>query len=327
VVDEEFVRQVVELAVQAPSVYNTQPWRFLATGTHIDLYADRTRQLRRLDPAGRQLTISCGAALGLARLAVAALGRSCSVRLLPTEDGDHLARLTIDGARPTSPDDLHLVRQIGRRRTARDRFGTEPLTRAERGALAREAALEGVSLQWIDGTAGRVAVAVLTDRAGRLEAADGAIRAELARWWRADGAADDGITPGGLSSVPPGLRASDVPLREFAARGDPGTADPQQLPLPAEHPDLALVRTDGDGPIDWLRSGQALGRLLLRGTGLGVSASPVGQALDLPWTRHRLERELGPGGHAQLVLRLGHAPAGGTTSPRRPVDDVLKVRP
>ena len=147
--DGQLAHRVVELAARAPSLHNSQPWRFVATATGLDLYADRSRQLRVLDPTGRQLTISCGAALGLARLAVGALGYAHSVELLPDQDDpDHLAHLTLGPPAAAGADELALVREIGRRRTVRDRFDTSRLTAEARAALDRDAEREGTSLQW-----------------------------------------------------------------------------------------------------------------------------------------------------------------------------------
>jgi hypothetical protein len=330
-VDERLARQVVELATRAPSVHNTQPWRFVAGWAELDLYADRTRQLTVLDPTGRQLTISCGAALGLAELAVGALGYAHRTELRPDEDGDHLARLRIGPPAPVDAEKLALVREIGRRRTVRDRFDGVPLTRTEKATLDRDAGADGVWFQWLVSEPERVAVAVLTDRADRIEHADPALRAELARWSRGDDGddtADDGIAPRSLPRLPYGLRSSDLPLRDFSGPvADTGIADPQQFPLPAERPDLAVFCTRYDGPDSWLHAGRAPATVWLRATQLQLAASPVGQALDLPWTRHRLRAELGLAGSPQLVLRFGHALLSGPASPRRPVSDVLDVRP
>jgi nitroreductase len=57
------VAAVIAMAARAPSPHNTQPWQFRVRGDVIELLADCSRQLRRLDPEGRELTISCGAAL------------------------------------------------------------------------------------------------------------------------------------------------------------------------------------------------------------------------------------------------------------------------
>jgi hypothetical protein len=325
--DEQLARQVVELATRAPSVHNTQPWRFVAGRAGLDLYADRTRQLTMLDPTGRQLTVSCGAALGFAELAVRALGHSSTTELLPDGGGDHLAHVAIGPPTSVGADELALAREIGRRRTVRDRFDGVLLTTAEKATLDRDARTAGAWLQWVASESDRVALAVLTDRADRIQQADPALRAELVDWFRDDDAAPDGIAPGVLPDVPFGLRSSDVPLRDFpAAATDAGITHPQRLPLPAERADLAVLCTRDDGPISWLRTGRALALVWLRATQMQLAASPVGQALDLPWTRRRLQIELGMPGFPQLVLRLGRAQRSGPASPRRPVDDVLDLR-
>src|SRR2546430_2406291 len=71
---DEVVSYVVTAAVWAPSVHNSQPWRFGACGQEISLHADAGRQLMVADPHGREMMISCGAALFNARLALRSLG-------------------------------------------------------------------------------------------------------------------------------------------------------------------------------------------------------------------------------------------------------------
>ena len=73
--NSEEIRVVTEFASLAPSVHNTQPWRFVVSEHTIEVYADPDRQLASIDHFGRQLHISCGAAIELARLAVRSLWR------------------------------------------------------------------------------------------------------------------------------------------------------------------------------------------------------------------------------------------------------------
>src|SRR5215470_16760341 len=80
---EEIAAQVVAAAVWAPSVHNTQPWWFRARGPEISLHADASRQLRVADPVGREMMISCGAALFTARLALRSLGYIPQTHVLP----------------------------------------------------------------------------------------------------------------------------------------------------------------------------------------------------------------------------------------------------
>ena len=67
---EEIARFVIGAAVWAPSVHNSQPWRFAVRRGEISLYADPDRRLAVADPDGREMLISCGAALFNARLAL-----------------------------------------------------------------------------------------------------------------------------------------------------------------------------------------------------------------------------------------------------------------
>jgi len=88
-------RKAVERASMAPSVHNTQPWHFVVRPDVLELRGDSDRQLRALDPTGRQMVISCGCALFNARVGLAA-GRVVQVDRLPdAAEPDLLARLTV----------------------------------------------------------------------------------------------------------------------------------------------------------------------------------------------------------------------------------------
>src|SRR6266498_2951029 len=131
---------VVAAAVAAPSVLNTQPWRFIAHGEAIDLHADPGRTLHVIDPDGRALTISCGAALFNLRLAISALGREPVVQPLPAPATPTLlARVRWAGRREPRPEELALHAAIPRRRASRvpftgERLGFDEAARLEEAA-------------------------------------------------------------------------------------------------------------------------------------------------------------------------------------------------
>ena len=97
------VEYLISTAARAPSVHNTQPWRFKVGRYTIELYADLRRKLR-VDPLGREMLISCGAAVFGLRLAVRSLGYLPQVDLLPDPTRLRLlARVRLGAAVPITP--------------------------------------------------------------------------------------------------------------------------------------------------------------------------------------------------------------------------------
>jgi hypothetical protein len=88
-----------------------------------------------------------------------------------------------------------------------------------------------------------------------------------------------------------------------------------------DSPQLAVLSTMGNAPVDWLRAGQALQRVLLTATCHGIAASPLTQPLET--AESWLVRDPHTGAESpQMILRLGYGlPVSAT--PRRPVSEVL----
>jgi nitroreductase len=319
--DERYLDDLVaaaDLARLAPSVHNTQPWRLRVGAGRLDLEVDPARQLDVLDPDGRQLVISCGAALLHARLALRSRGLDPQVSLLPEPDGPVLARVTPRPGGPGSEEERALAAAARVRHTRRDRFTGAPVPAETLRALQTAAAAEGAWLRVLRDPDDRAQLVVLLARADALEAADERYAEELARWTRRPGAAQDGV---GTAPAAPSRerRGQDLRLRDFTAgRGDAVAGDPPPL---AEHDLVVVIGTEGDDVPDWVAAGQALAAVQLRGLLDGVQSSPLGQVLDVAWTRTRLARSLGVVGHPQMVLRLGFGDPGAAT-PRRPLEDL-----
>ena len=322
---QDVIRRIVEQAVRAPSIHNSQPWRFVARGDVLELWTDPSRGLAVLDPTGRARHVSCGAALLHARIAAAGSGYVTTVTLQPDPDqNDHLADLRFEEAEP-GLEDRELVDAIKARHMTRAPFDDAPLPADVVTALRHAAELEGCWLRIVDSREDAVAVAVLLARADEIESADPAYRDELRRWTTEADPGSEGIQASAVPSVRPTARGSNFRLRDFVAdREDGSDASPPEEPPPTERPLVAVLGTADDDVESWLSAGQGLGRLLLAATARGVSASPMTQPLEIPETRQRLVNALGVVGHAQMILRFGYGgDAGETTTPRRSVDDVL----
>src|SRR5690606_29404581 len=122
-IDKAKLLLLTNYAVLAPSILYVQPWRFRITDGSMDFFADPSRMLPAADPAGRVLTVSCGAALLNLRVAALAFGHDLQVETFPDRnEPDLLARLRLSAAGPASAADRRLRDAILARRTDRAAF-------------------------------------------------------------------------------------------------------------------------------------------------------------------------------------------------------------
>jgi nitroreductase len=335
-VEEQDWAQVVAAATRAPSIHNTQPWRFVAAPDRLDVSLDTGRALPVLDPTGRQQIISCGSAIEFAVVALTAAGHAVEVDLLTDDaDPDHLATVRVTGSHEATDDDRALAAAIDRRHTVRAAFQPRAVPTDLVDRLQRDAAAFGTWFKPITSSEEEVATVFLIARAEEMEQSDPAYLAELESWVRTDPAAVDGVPIEAVPSGDPHARPSNWLIRDFVVGGREQSppflpaGDPDAPPPDVERPTVVLMGTDGDDRYAWLLAGRALGRVLLGATAAGVAASPLTQALDWPATRTRMQQRLSLVGHPQMLLRMGYAPetAGQAVSGRRPVADVLRFEP
>ncbi|TAM81734.1 MAG: nitroreductase [Jatrophihabitans sp.] len=316
------LRRAADRAILAPSVHNTQPWRLHLSRDRLAVLADGTRRLRVLDPAGRQLLISCGCAVLNARASLAASGFGVVVdRSADPAQDEVLASMTLSG-RPPDGALAGLDPVIETRHTNRRQFCGDPVPEAVLAALQHAADTEGASLLVVRDDQQRAAVAALSRHADDIENLDPAYRAELRAWTTSDPSRRDGVPDLAVPRTDGAVR-DDVPIRDFDAHGTGG------LPA-ATHPSrgetLALLCTRGDSPADWLRAGEALERVLLEITRYGYAASPLTQVTEVPATRALLRDELHLPGFPHLLLRIGRAPDAPAARRRRLADVLVDER-
>lgn len=317
------LRRAAVRATLAPSIHNTQPWRFVLGDGTLEIWADRTRQLRVLDPFCRQLTVSCGCALFNARVSLAAGGFDVRIdRFADPTRPDLLARLTVVGTLEEPLEIADLDPAIEHRRSNRRRFADDQVPPDVVAALIDAAAAEGAELFPIVDAEHRIATAVLSQRADESENADPAYRAELRAWTTDDPAASEGVPAAAVPHVN-GTASDDIPIRDFDTRG--------HGELPAETHStsrqcLLLLGAEIDNEEAWLRAGEALERVLLEITRYGYVASLFTQVIEVAPTNEMLRRELGLGMHPHVLMRVGHAPATPTVRRRRLVEVLTEDR-
>jgi nitroreductase len=308
------LRFLVRYAILAPSVRNSQPWRFAVEGNRVELLADLRRGLPVADPDQRELYISLGCALENLLVAAEHFGFRHEVSYLPTPDSGEVAASVAfapGGIRSPARDGIALEAILARHN---DNSVFRPI--AVPPALCRcLQACQTDSEPRFDLTADQLFcrwVERLTLEADRREFADPEFRNEVAHW----------IGHGGLSN--PGLAArvgsfavAHLDLGESVARQDHRIVESAAL--------LGVISTTNDTHLDHIRTGQLFERIWLTATTMGITIHPMSQTMRRPESRSAVA-ELLPvtGWTPQHLFRVGYSSREAPRfTPRRPLEEAL----
>jgi nitroreductase len=298
------------IAARAPSIHNTQPWRWRIRDGVADLYADRHRQLFESDPDGRMMITSCGVALNHLCVALEAAGFLPEITRIPdAAHRDHLARVTIAGRVPTTPGAMRRLQTLEIRRTDRRALSDQPLPDGAIDTLRSTIAHHMINLIPLNRDE-VIELAVAIGHAQRGQVEDPAGATELAAWtgWhRLSGA---GIPD---ANIPADPVETTVPARDFGHMGTLTGGEGHDSA--ARH---VILYGLNDEPSTWLRAGEALSELWLAATEIGISVLPMSAAVESPATRVEMRRILGGIGYPCIAVRLGIADPDQPTPPPTP---------
>jgi nitroreductase len=313
--DDNDLRQAAAAAIRAPSLHNTQPWRFRLTAGAIEVLADPARQLSVADSSGWAVRIACGAATFNARLALAVNGTPADTVLRPDPGVPAvIARLTPGTRRPATYVEQDLFAAIPRRHSHRQPFWPDPVPSEIRARLIESARTEYGWLDLLVGTTALSGFAEIAQSADRVLRRNPNYQSELFSWAHSD-AAPDGVP---VSAGGPAAEQYDLlPQRSFGERHRAPGRDFEPEPL------VAIVGSAGDLPADQIVAGQALQRVLLTATDAGLASSMISQPIEVPAARDQLRRSLRRSGVPQMALRIGYGHPGRLTS-RRDLAEVLE---
>jgi hypothetical protein len=316
-VPDEIGRRLVSLACRAPSVHNTQPWAWRLRPDGADLYADHQRRLSVADPVGRELTISCGAALHHFQVAARAMGWAATVRRLPDAMAPALlAQVRLSPAVPPrrAAGELAALRD---RCTDRRRFTSWPVPDDRLAGLADAAREQGVGAIALTDATDRFRVDLLVSRALQLQARDPALADEQQTWLERHRGYGVPVT-----SVPDRASSAESHRSRFGL----GTLEDEGRDVEGSDGLIALC-AGTDSREAWLRAGEGLSALWLRAVRTGLSVVPLSQVLEVDETRAALRYDVF-GGLAvpMLLVRVGWQAIRRSQlvpTPRRPLDSVL----
>ena len=316
-------RSIVAMAMRAPSLHNTQPWRWRVVSPHtLELYADHDRHLHGLDPRGRLMTLSLGTALHHAVVAARSVDREVRVERFPGDGSpDLVARLHLEGRSPARPADRIALASLVSRRTDRRPFSSWEVPAPTLERLVEVSGVAGAPAVVLD-VRQRVAVEHLVSTASTLQTSRRPVEREHARWWAVEPRSYDGV-PAAL--VPD--RVVDPLGRGRDGAGALDGSPAESAEAVAERAAVLAICHDDDTRAGWLAAGEALSAVWLEAVSEGLGGVPLSLPVEEPEVREQLRSGvLGLAVQPQVLLRLGW-PHTSTSrlpaSPRRPIDDVL----
>lgn len=319
--DANVIQIAVDLACRAPSLHNSQPWRWRYSRGRLELFGDRSRLLGEADPVGRQLAISCGSALHHLEIAMTSLRWRSEVTILPgREPPGALASLLFRRDAHPQSHDFDLLTAIRRRRSDRRPFASPPHTFVDQlDRLTGLAARYGVHLDAL-GSQDRSTLVAATEASAGVRRYDAGYHAEL-YWWAGHERSTEGIPPDALATA---SESADV------AAGRPFPAPQRRESAQPRGPDessVLVLSTQSDTKAEWIACGRAFSAVVLDATVSQLATCPLTHLTEVRQSRDLIRSLVPHQGTPQILIRVGKAgaPASVPETPRRGLDEVLTI--
>ncbi|MEI8406551.1 MULTISPECIES: Acg family FMN-binding oxidoreductase [unclassified Kribbella] len=317
-VTEDEVGILLTAAGQAPSMHNTQPWRFEINGPVIDVLLDADRTLPATDPANRFVRVGLGAAAFNLRVAAAMLGHETTLAIDPDPAVPAVVVRIFLAERKVPVAGLSsLYGELARRFTYRGPMVDLPISARMMQRLTEAAKAERADLRWLDDEERAGLGSIIRDADDRDVHEEDRLHERL-QWIGGDRDAE-GVPDSVLGPLP----SRPAPVRDLSAGLDVPHRDQAAFePTPI----IAVLGTVDDDERAWVRAGMALQRMLLTATSYDLAASFLNQAVEYPTLRDQVRTLIGRDSWPQLIIRIGYPAEGSGLTPRRPWNETLNYR-
>ncbi|TCO44031.1 nitroreductase family protein [Kribbella antiqua] len=317
-ITEDEVGILLTAAGQAPSMHNTQPWRFEIDGPVIDVLLDTDRTLPVADPANRLVRVGLGAAAFNLRVAAAMLGHETTLAIDPDPAvPDVVVRIFLSSRNTPVAGLSSLYGELGRRFTYRGPMVDAPISPWLMQRLSEAAKAEQADLAWLDQEQ-RARLGSIIRAADDRDVHEEDRLQERDQWIGGD-RDSEGVPNSALGPLP----ARPAAIRDLAAGADHprrGTAVFESAPI------IAVLGTVQDDEQAWVRAGLALERVLLMATSHDLAASFLNQAVEYPPLRDQVRSLIGRDTWPHLIIRIGYPAEATGLTPRRPWQETLNRR-
>jgi hypothetical protein len=322
IVDAEVIKRAVQLAGRAPSLHNSQPWRWVLRGRAIQLFVDPARAPMYTDTSGREALFGCGSALDHFRVAMASAGWRANVDRFPNPNNlHHLASIDFSPMEFVTDGHRRRADAIMLRRTDRLPFAPPSNWESVEETLRSTVGTDGVRVDVVPDEL-RPELAEASQLSQSLRLYDSSYHAELQNW-TTDFDISAGIPRSSLISA----AESD---RVDVGRNFPVTHNPERRSgLREDHSKIVVLSTFDDTHDNMLRCGEMLSAVLLDATMAGLATCTLTHITELPTGRQVLSTLIAQNSTPQLLVRIGRAPSVEDIpppTPRRPVDEIFEVK-
>jgi len=321
-VDIEALKKALLLACRAPSVHNSQPWRWVVEDDAVHLFVDHHRTVPATDHSGREAIISCGAVLDHLRIAMTAAQYQASISRFPNPNNpSHLATIEFSPIDHVTEAQRNRAQAMLQRRTDRLPF-VRPAYWHLFEPVLRSTFDEDVAMLDVLSDDQRPRLVGASQLSEALRRDDPSYHVEL-QWWTSSFALAQGMPPSALASDTERRRvdvARDFPVRSHQDRRPEIHADWSQI---------LVLSTPGDTRADVLRCGEVLSTVLLECTMAGMATCTLTHLIESKESRDIVGDLISQRGQPQVLIRVGIAPpleSPPAPTPRRPLDNVLEIR-
>lgn len=322
-VDLEVITSALELACRAPSLHNSQPWRWVVDSTVVDLFRDPGRAVRSVDGSGREAIISCGAALDHFRVAMAAAGWDINVDQFPNpNDLNHLASVDFTALDYVADARRDRADAITHRRTDRLPFSPPKNWEAFEPVLRNSFDDELVTLDVLADDV-RPQLAEASRLSESLRRYDDFYHHEL-QWWTAPLRELEGVPQSALVSDSEAHRVEVN--RRFPASG----YSERRVAITEDQARILALSTPENTHVDALNCGQVLSAVLLECTLAELATCTLTHITEVEASRQVIRDLIGSASAMpQALIRVGTAPPVERVpepTPRLPLSDVVEFR-
>jgi hypothetical protein len=309
---DEKLKFLLNYAILAPSLHNTQPWQFAVRSNEIHVLADRTRQLLVADADARELYISVGCALENLLTAATFFGLSTTVTYFPEAKNEvWVASVSFkENGNTASLAEQEHFHAIPLRHTNRQRYAHKSVNDRDVQSLYATLQEPDITLELTEAPEIKKEIDELVITADITQFADPEYRDELNNW----------ISQGEFGYRWLISRVGQLATTYLESHHKPTKTDAD---IVLNAPLLALISTTSDDRLAQIKAGQAFERIALKATALNLGIQPLSQILQVSELKPAVTKLFGGSAPVpQIAFRIGYTDVAQDATARKQVDAV-----